>query len=56
MRPEDFQLKPACEAEMKATRMKKRVYEILQKAMAEPRREGWARLARPCRGAAASPR
>lgn len=40
MRPEDFQLKPACEAEMKATRMKKRVYEILQKAMAEPRREG----------------
>ncbi|KAL4420950.1 hypothetical protein ABPG77_004579 [Micractinium sp. CCAP 211/92] len=40
MRPEDFQLNPACQAEMKATRMKKRVYEILQKALAEPPREG----------------
>lgn len=40
MRPEDFQLNPACEAEMKATRMKKRVYEILQKAMAGAPREG----------------
>lgn len=37
MDPEAFKLNPACEAEMKGTRMKKRVYDILSKALAEPR-------------------
>lgn len=39
MDPETFKVTPACEAEMKATRMKKRVFEILSKALAE-KKEG----------------
>jgi hypothetical protein len=39
MDPTAFQLTPACEAEMKGARIKKRVYEILHKALGE-RREG----------------
>jgi hypothetical protein len=37
MDPAAFEITPACQAEMKATRMKKRVHEILSKALAEPR-------------------
>lgn len=37
MDPEVFKVSPACEAEMKATRMKKRVFDILSKALAEPK-------------------
>jgi len=37
MDPEVFQVSAACEGEMKATRMKKRVYDILSKALAEPK-------------------
>ncbi|KAI3438904.1 hypothetical protein D9Q98_001319 [Chlorella vulgaris] len=37
MDPNAFQLSPECEAEMKATRMKKRVFELLSKTLAEPR-------------------
>jgi hypothetical protein len=40
MDPNAFQLSPECEAEMKATRMKKRVFELLSKTLAEPR-QGW---------------
>lgn len=36
-----FQVSAACEAEMKGTRMKKRVFDILSKALGEPK-EGWA--------------
>lgn len=35
MDPAAFQLTPACEAEMKGTRMKKRVHDILAKALEE---------------------
>lgn len=34
MDPAAFQLSPACQAELKATRMKKRVHELLAKALA----------------------
>ena len=39
MDPQAFQLSPACQEELKATRMKKRVHDILSKALAE-KREG----------------
>ena len=35
--PAAFRLSPACEAELKGTRMKKRVFDILAKALAEPK-------------------
>lgn len=37
MDPEAFKVAPACEAEMKGTRMKRRVFDILSKALAEPK-------------------